>query len=227
MTTGTLACFVRKEKMGIVYVLTNDAMPGIIKIGITEESVEARIKSLDNTSLPLPFRFYFAIESKRYKEIEKLAHDTFSAFRIRENREFFKMDPERAVSALKISGEKEIKIANKMIDDNGTEIEDKITPSRRTGKRFSFASINIPVGTELTFTRNEDIKCTVIPDDEVEYENNQYSLSGLADKLLRELGYDWKSVQGSNFFEYNGKTLYQIKKDLEDEETEDSEEDTF
>mgnify|MGYP003427101252 CR=1 FL=1 len=63
--------------------------------------------------------------------------------------------------------------------------------------------------------------------DKVEYENNQYSLSGLADKLLRELGYDWKSVQGSNFFEYNGKTLYQIKKDLEDEETEDSEEDTI
>ena len=103
--------------MGIVYILTNDAMPGIIKIGITEDSVEARIKSLDNTSLPIPFRFYFAIESKRYKEIEKLAHDTFSAFRIRENREFFKMYPERAVSALKISGDKEIKLSNKMIDD--------------------------------------------------------------------------------------------------------------
>ncbi len=206
--------------MGIVYVLTNDAMPGIVKIGITEDSVEARIKSLDNTSLPLPFRFYFAIESKRYKEIEKLAHDTFSAFRIRENREFFKMDPERAVSALKISGDKEIKIANKMIDEAGAEIEDKIVPAKRTGKRFSFASINVPVGTELTFTRNEDIKCTVIPDDKVEYKGNKYSLSGLADKLLRELGYDWKSVQGSNFFEYNGKTLYQIKKDLEDDDPE-------
>ena len=210
--------------MGIVYILTNDAMPGIIKIGITEESVENRIKSLDNTSLPLPFRFYFAIESKRYKEIEKLAHDTFSAFRLRENREFFKMDPERAVSALRISGDKEIKLTNKMIDDSGDEIEEKIPTTRRTGKRFSFDSIGIPVGTELTFTRNEDIKCTVIPDDKVEYENKEYSLSGLADKLLRELGYDWKSVQGSSFFEFNGKTLYQLKKDIEDEEDEDSEE---
>ena len=210
--------------MGIVYILTNDAMPGIIKIGITEESVENRIKSLDNTSLPLPFRFYFAIESKRYKEIEKLAHDTFSAFRLRENREFFKMDPERAVSALRISGDKEIKLTNKMIDDSGDEIEEKIPTTRRTGKRFSFNSIGIPVGTELTFTRNEDIKCTVIPDDKVEYENKEYSLSGLADKLLRELGYDWKSVQGSSFFEFNGKTLYQLKKDIEDEEDEDSEE---
>lgn len=213
--------------MGIVYILTNDAMPGIIKIGITEESVEARIKTLDNTSLPLPFRFYFAIESKRYKEIEKLAHDTFSAFRIRENREFFRMDPERAVSALKISGEKEIKIANKMIDEAGTEFDDKNVSPRRTGKRFSFASIDIPVGTELTFTRNPEIKCKVIPDDKVEFENNQYSLSGLADKLLTDLGYNWKSVQGSNFFEYNGKTLYQIKKDLEDDESEEPDDDTI
>ena len=210
--------------MGIVYILTNDAMPGIIKIGITEDSVEARIKSLDNTSLPIPFRFYFAIESKRYKEIEKLAHDTFSAFRIRENREFFKMDPERAVSALKISGDKEIKLSNKMIDDSGDEIQDKITSPKRTGKRFSFSSINIPIGTELTFTRNPEIKCTVITDDTVEFENSQYSLSGLADKLLRDLGYNWKAVQGSNFFEFNGKTLYQIKKDLEDDEPEEFEE---
>ncbi len=209
--------------MGIVYILTNDAMPGIIKIGITEDSVEARIKSLDNTSLPLPFRFYFAIESKRYKEIEKLAHDTFSSFRVRENREFFKMDPERAVSALKISGDKEIKLANKMIDDTGGEVEDKTVATRRTGKRFSFDSIGIDVGTELTFTRNEDIKCKVVPDDRVEYQGEVYSLSGLADKLLRELGYDWKSVQGSSFFEYNGKTLYQIKKDIEDSETEEVE----
>ena len=208
--------------MGIVYVLTNDAMPGIVKIGITEESVENRIKSLDNTSLPLPFRFYFAIESKRYKEIEKLAHDTFSAFRVRENREFFKMDPERAVSALKISGDKEIKLTNKMIDEAGDEVESKPSVTKKTGKRFSFNSIGIQVGTELTFTRNEDIKCKVIPDDKVEYNGQSYSLSGLADKLLRELGYDWKSVQGSSFFEYNGKTLYQMKKDIEDSENEES-----
>lgn len=208
--------------MGIVYILTNDAMPGIIKIGITDDSVENRIKSLDNTSLPMPFRFYFAIESKRYKEIEKLVHDTFSAFRVRENREFFKMDPERAVSALRISGDNEIKLTNKMIDETGDEVEDKPVNTRRTGKRFSFDSIGIPIGTELSFTRNEDIKCTVIPEDKVEYEGQSYSLSGLADKFMRELGYDWKSIQGSNFFEFNGKTLYQIKKDIEDSENEET-----
>ena len=103
--------------MGKVYILTNDSMPGIIKIGITDqETIEERIKSLDNTSVPKPFRFYFAIESEKYKDIEKLIHNAFSDYRIRNNREFFEMDPERAVAALKISGAPEIKLKNEMID---------------------------------------------------------------------------------------------------------------
>ena len=101
--------------MGKVYILTNDAMPGIIKIGITENTVEERMKTLDTTSVPMPFRFHFAIESENFKEIEKLMHNAFSYFRIRDNREFFKMDAENAVSALKISGASEIKMNNEMI----------------------------------------------------------------------------------------------------------------
>ncbi|MDR1072058.1 MAG: GIY-YIG nuclease family protein [Treponema sp.] len=76
--------------MGKVYILTNDSMPGIIKIGIIDqESIEDRIKQLDNTSIPMAFRFYFAIESDRYSDIEKNIHDAFSDFRVRKNREFF------------------------------------------------------------------------------------------------------------------------------------------
>jgi len=52
----------------------------------------------------------------------------------------------------------------------------------------------------------------------VEYENERYSLSRLADKFLKELGYDWKSVQGPAYFEYDGKTLYEIKRELESED---------
>ena len=93
----------KTKPTGKVYILTNDMMPGIVKIGITEGRVEDRIKSLDNTSLPMPFRFYFAIESDRFKKIELLAHNAFAAFRVRENREFFQVDPERVVAALKIA----------------------------------------------------------------------------------------------------------------------------
>ena len=199
--------------MGKVYILTNDAMPGIIKIGITEmETIEDRIKSLDNTSVPKPFRFHYAIETEKHKEIENLMHNAFSKFRIRNNREFFEMDPESAVSALKISGATEIKLKNEMIDEKGSIIEEEAIQLK---KIFTFSQVNIPVGSEISFTRDENIKCKVISNREVEYEGESYSLSGLAKKLLGNMGYIWKSVQGPMYFKYNEKTLYELRNELE------------
>jgi len=210
--------------MGKVYILTNDSMPGIIKIGITDqETIEERIKSLDNTSVPKPFRFYFAIESEKYKDIEKLIHNAFSDYRIRNNREFFEMDPERAVAALKISGAPEIKLKNEMIDEEGVIINEVI--QKKSAKRFSFSYVNIPIGSELEYTRDENIKCKVVSDNEVEYNNKKYSLSKLADELLTQSGYNWKSVQGPLYFKFNEKTLFEIKKEKESELIEDDEDD--
>lgn len=201
--------------MGIVYILTNDAMPGIIKIGITESTIEDRIKSLDNTSLPLPFRFYFAIETKRFKEIEKLLHNAFSDHRIRDSREFFRIDLERAVAALKIAGDKELKQKNEMIDESGTVLEESLQKSKERKKRFSFDLVNIEIGSELIFIRDDTKICKVVSNTEVEYDGKNYSLSGLADKLLTEMGYNWKSVQGPQYFEYNGKTLSELRDEIE------------
>ena len=35
-------------------------MPGIIKIGFTENSVEQRMRELDKTATPIPFECYYA-----------------------------------------------------------------------------------------------------------------------------------------------------------------------
>ena len=40
--------------MPIVYILTNQCMPDIVKVGITD-NLDIRVKQLDNTSTPLPF----------------------------------------------------------------------------------------------------------------------------------------------------------------------------
>lgn len=206
--------------MGKVYILTNDAMPGIIKIGITEGLIEDRIKSLDNTSLPLPFRFYYAIESERFRQIEALIHDAFSDFRVRPNREFFKIDPERAVAALSISGAPEIKLGNSMIDAEGKVIDESQEDKKSYKRRFSFNMVNIPIGAELRFTRDKTKVCKIVSDTEVEYQGQRYSLSGLAVKLIGELGYDWKAIQGPKFFEYNDKTLSELREALINDETE-------
>ena len=41
---------------GIVYVLSNEAMPGLVKIGLTQRSeLEVRLNELYSTGVPLPF----------------------------------------------------------------------------------------------------------------------------------------------------------------------------
>ena len=118
---------------------------------------------------------------------------------------------------MKISGAAEIKLKNDMIDEKGIVIEDE--PVSRK-KPFSFNEVNIPIGSEIVFTRDENIKCIVVSNREIEYEGEIYSLSGLAKMLLNNMGYNWKSAHGQMYFTYNGKTLRQIRNDLltDDEE---------
>ena len=47
--------------MAIVYILTNESMLDIIKIGITD-NLSRRLRELDNTSTPLPFECFYAVE---------------------------------------------------------------------------------------------------------------------------------------------------------------------
>ena len=205
---------------GIIYIFTNDAMPNIIKIGITTD-LKQRLQSLDTTATPLPFRCHYAIEVEDYEVKEKLIHDGFADHRIRANREFFTLSPERAVSILKAIDGKEIKFGNnEMIDEEGQVVENrKIEKSLRSV--FTFSSANIPIGSEITFTRNHDIKAKVISDKKVEYEGEVYSLSMLAQRLLNNMGYNWKAVQGPAYFEYEGEILSDRRDRLEEESDDD------
>ena len=87
----------------IVYILTNEAMPGIIKIGLTTDSVESRILQLSSHSgVPLPHECYFAAEVGNCVKLEKTLHQLFSEERLNPKREFFKLDPEKVVLAISI-----------------------------------------------------------------------------------------------------------------------------
>ena len=190
-------------------------MPEYIKIGITT-NIKNRLRELDTTGIPVPFRCHYAIQIEDYKTREKLLHAAFADHRVRENREFFRLAPERAVAALKAIGGKEIStFDNEMIDEAGKTIEDKQLKNIVRSKRFPFKECGIPVGAELSFTRDDRKKARVTADDRVEYEGQIYSLSSLAKKLLQEQGYNWKAVSGPSFFTYDGDILADIREQEE------------
>ena len=88
--------------MGIVYVLINPAFENYVKVGKTT-NLEQRLRSLDNTSVPLPFRCVFAVEVDDENEVERLLHQAFSDNRTRTTRKFFEVDAQRVIAAMKLT----------------------------------------------------------------------------------------------------------------------------
>ncbi|MDR1329417.1 MAG: GIY-YIG nuclease family protein [Oscillospiraceae bacterium] len=86
----------------IVYILTNPVMPGVVKIGKTDkEEVQARVRELFTTGVPVPFDCVYASVVENNEDVEKLLHRKFSEARINPRREFFWLDSVNAVAALK------------------------------------------------------------------------------------------------------------------------------
>ena len=94
----------------IVYILTNEAMPGLIKIGLTNSDLAGRIKQLYQTNIPLPFELFYACEVKDAAFVETQLHEAFGDHRVSKNREFFRLAPERARAALSLAQIREIKL---------------------------------------------------------------------------------------------------------------------
>ena len=96
---------IKESDDGVVYILTNPAFKTFyIKIGYTN-NIDDRLKELYNPSVPLPFNKYALLETKKYKQAEKMLHSAFKASRIGKDREFFMLNPEEALGQMKIVAE--------------------------------------------------------------------------------------------------------------------------
>jgi len=86
----------------IVYIFANPVMPGVVKIGKTDNSdVGVRMKQLFTTGVPVPFDCVCASVVDDNTGIEKLLHAKFAKNRINPKREFFWLSAKSAVKVLK------------------------------------------------------------------------------------------------------------------------------
>ena len=196
----------------IVYVLTNPAMLGYVKIGKTD-NLEERLKSLDRTSTPLPFQCEYAAEVNDADKVEKILHDIFVDKRVRSNREFFEVDPHQVIRALDLQEHKNVTPK----DDIFETAEDKLAVEKTNTKRsrFNFEMVKINPGAELYFTKDENIKCIVKDKYLVEFENSSQSLTEVTKKLISKLGYNWKQVRGPAYWLYEDETLVERRLRME------------
>lgn len=85
---------------GFVYILSNESMPGILKVGATTKHPEDRAKELFSTGVAVPFHVEFAIHCCDAFGVERFAHDSLSTQRVSSSREFFRVDLSYAIEVV-------------------------------------------------------------------------------------------------------------------------------
>lgn len=86
-----------RPEAGVVYVLLNPAMPGLVKIGRTASTSEQRARKLHTTGVPAEFIVLWDEPVVDAKRVEQRAHSVLDAWRDSKRREFFRVSPKHAI----------------------------------------------------------------------------------------------------------------------------------
>jgi len=195
-------------KQGIVYVLTNPAMPGLVKIGQTTNVITNRMNELNTTGVPFPFDCLFACEVDDCKLVENSLHKAFYPYRVNPKREFFEIDPEQAIVLLRLFTKKDVTPAvTAEINKSVTTAEKEASENyKKRRPPLNFTEMGIPVGAKLVFSYDEITAEVYVSSDrkvKTADSNEEKSLSQVTKELL-DLDYN---IQPTRYWSYEGKSL--------------------
>jgi len=197
----------QQKTYGVVYVLTNPAMPGLVKIGKTSRgSVDTRLNELYSTGVPVPFECAFAGKVEDESKIEKAFHSAFGPYRVNPKREFFQIEAEQAIALLELM----------IVEDVTPHLQEEASSVDREAKAGSdklkarrpvqnFLEMGIPMGADILF-QDGVTTCQIASGRRVCFDGEDLSLTALTQKLLDTD----RPLQPSPYWTYQGKRLIDI-----------------
>ncbi len=200
--------------MPYIYIMTNPAYQGYVKLGITSKDIEAKRKELSNQAgVMFDFEVYAVYETRgelQEKNFCKIIDKINPTLRETTKRGFYKMEPEEAYNFLmaiaEIAGD-----TDKVIKLAKNETANIFKDSKVKKEHFLFTKAQIEIGSYISFVQNEYIKAKVIDDKHIEYNGKKTTVSELARILLNSK----YPVQGTLFFTYENETLNDRRERLE------------
>jgi hypothetical protein len=130
-----------RQTIGFVYVVTNDSMPDIVKVGFTSWLPEDRAKDLYTTGVPEPFKVRFRLATSRPEAVEGKAHELLDAHRTNTKREFFRVSVNRAIEAVRLAAIEAAGIASwKSPQPYRLKTGDRLALTLEAGQSFALLS---------------------------------------------------------------------------------------
>lgn len=198
-----------KSNAGVIYILTNPAMPGLVKIGKTSNAAEVRMDSLYTTGVAVPFECAKAVEVEDIHKVEKALHIAFGPQRINPKREFFKIDEIQALVLLELLSSKNV---TPSVEADNQNIDEESRVARKSPllrrPNLNFEEMGIPVGSIL-HAINSDETAEVIGARKVRFKGVEMSLTAATKQMLNTDQAPMTRFQ----WQYNGRPLSQIYED--------------
>ena len=196
---------------GIVYLLTNPVMPGLVKIGMTaQKDIEKRMRELYTTGVPVPFECQFACKVKKGDcvKIEKALHAAFAPQRVNANREFFRIQVEQAKSILELFHHTDV------TEEVSDEIENDLTDDDKAATKkarlhrppLNFFEMGMKKGDVLQWKDDPSVTLSVYKERTVIFEGEEMAISAVTRDLK---GSKWYVAPGS-YWLYNERLLSEI-----------------
>ena len=204
--------------MSIVYVLSNPAMPGMVKIGrTTADHPKIRMDQLYTVGVPLPFECEKAVDvgdEDSATKLEKALHMAFGPNRVNPRREFFEIEVDQVDAILSIWPQATDVTPQIESDGNGVEAADKEALDRFKRRRpnLNFREMGIAEGSILTSIQVgeeiEPVHATVVGDKQVQFRGEVLSLSAATRAFL---GLDANSpIRPTPYWTSKGRNLSDI-----------------
>lgn len=192
---------------GIVYVLSNPAMPNLIKIGkTTQADPRVRMDQLFTSGVPVPFVCEIAVQVEDEVAVEGALHLAFGPQRINPRREFFELEADQVRVILDLVALDDVTPVV-LASDSAIDEESKEAGQRLKSRRpnLNFDEMGIAFGSELHPVNGGDT-ATVESARQVRFANEVMSLTQ-ATKL--SLGVEY-TVGPAAHWRFEGRLLRDI-----------------
>ena len=192
---------------GTVYVLTNEAMPGLVKIGKTKQGdPQVRMDQLYGTGVPVPFDCAMATVVDDLNAVEQALHTAFGPQRINPRREFFEIEPEQVTALLKVIGGQDVTPEVKETNETISAVELSASATlRKRRPNLNFVEMNIPVGAVLNAIQGGG-EVTVKDEKRVIFRDQEMSLFAATKRYLER---DYNFAPAPHWL-YQGRRLSEI-----------------
>ena len=180
-----------EKEYGLIYVLTNDCMPGLVKIGqTTRTDLGRRMRELYSTGVPVKFESAASckVPLDKLDMVEQALHRAFGKLHVGTH-EFFRISPEEVKPLLNametLAGLKDATDEVQQEIDKAADDVEAEEAERRKLPNMDFFNMNLHPGDTLTFIREPYSQCTIVSNKTVDFgEMHDVSLSSVTRQLL-------------------------------------------